>query len=72
MKTVNYFGTNYTVPDYAKFIATDGDGECWWYTVKPRCSKFLNVWQPMKNPNNLCGRLGYKPVKHFERSLQSV
>lgn len=68
MKTVNYFGTNYTVPDYAKFIATDANGDVWYFNSPPRCSKILMKW----TTHNLCGRLGYKPVKQFERSLQNV
>ena len=66
MKTANYFGHSVTVPDYAKFIATDPDGEMWWYTKKP--TDAYDMWTA--NGKN-CGRVGDNPtVKNWRRSLR--
>lgn len=35
MKKFNYYGQEITVPDYANYVATDKDGNCWWYIKKP-------------------------------------
>lgn len=65
MKNVNYFGTNYTVPDYAKFIATDAGGEMWWYIERPAC-----IMLSFSSRSN-CGRCGNNSnVKYWRRSLR--
>lgn len=35
MKKFNYYGQSITVPDYAKYVATDANGQAWWYIKKP-------------------------------------
>ncbi len=66
MKTFNYFNQSVTVPDYAKFIATDEDGQMWWYTNKPNDA--YNMW--VAGGKN-CGRVGSNPnIKNWRRSLR--
>lgn len=66
MKTVNYFGQPATVPDYAKYIATDANGEAWWYTDKP--DDAFNRW--LAGGKN-CGCVGNNPnIKNWRRSLR--
>lgn len=56
-----------TVPNYAKFIATDPDGEMWWFTVKPNDAH--SVWIVGKGGN--CGRCGNNQnIKNWRRSLR--
>lgn len=65
MKTVNYFGQPVTVPDYAKYIAADANGDIWWYANAPRLG--LTSWSGGLN----CGRVGNNPnVKNWRRSLR--
>ena len=67
MKTVNYFGQSVTVPDYAKYIATDTDGEVWWYIDKPIISD--GWWCTRRAQVN--GRAGNNPnIKNWRRSLR--
>lgn len=35
MKKFNYYGQEIEIPDYAKFVATDANGQTWWYINKP-------------------------------------
>lgn len=42
MKKFNYYGQEITVPDYAKYVATDDNGQTWWYTNKP--SDAYSMW----------------------------
>lgn len=67
MKTFNYFNQSVTIPDYAKYIATDEDGEMWWYSCEP---KFIKVaWFNVSSC--LCGRVGNNPnIKNWRRSLR--
>lgn len=66
MKTINYFGKSVTVPDYAKYIATDADGEMWWYSCEP--IKVGATWG-IKGGN--CDRVGNNPnIKNWCRSLR--
>lgn len=66
MKTFNYFNQSVTVPDYAKYIATDDNGEMWWYTNKPNDAH--GMWIA---GNKNCGRVGNNPnVKNWRRSLR--
>jgi len=37
MKTVTYKGQVFTVPEWAKFIAADADGQVYVYDDKPEC-----------------------------------
>lgn len=67
MKKINYYGQEIEVPDYAKYVATDSDGEVWWYAEKPTIigvawsSKFLSG----------CGRVRYEQyIKNWRRSLR--
>lgn len=54
MKTIKYFGLSLIVPDEAKFIATDPDGEIVWYIEKPKCHD--DMWMPKRpNGNNTYG-----------------
>lgn len=55
MKKFNYFSMEVTVPDYAKFIATDAGGEMWWYMEKPAC-----IMLSFSSRSN-CGRCGVNP-----------
>ena len=32
---VKYFGVHLILPEQAKYLATDMDGDVWWYTDKP-------------------------------------
>lgn len=67
MKSVNYFGQPVTVPDYANYIATDKDGEMWWYVCEPRGVKI--AW--FNFGGNNCGRIGNNPnIKNWRRSLR--
>ena len=66
MKTFNYFNQSVTVPDYAKFIATDEDGEMWWYVDKPNST--FGMWAS-RSMN--CGRVGNNSnIKNWRRSLR--
>lgn len=66
MKVFNYFGQSIITPDYAKFVATDQDGEIWWYTHKPNDA--YDMWIVAKGGN--CGRVGKaKNVKNWRKSL---
>lgn len=65
MKTFNYYNQSVTVPDYANFIATDANGEMWWYTKKPKDA--YDMWCGSCN----CGRVGNNPnIKNWRRSLR--
>ena len=65
MKKFNYYGQEITVPDYAKYIATDENGEMWWYSSCPRLE--LASWRGGLN----CGPVGNNPnVKNWRRSLK--
>lgn len=66
MKKFKYFNQSVTVPDYAKFIATDEDGEVWWYVCEPYI--VLKTWL-VKDSG--CGRVGNNPnIKNWRRSLR--
>lgn len=45
-KTVEYMGYEYEVPDWAKFIATDEDGDIYVYEMmpEPREDDVLGFW----------------------------
>lgn len=67
LKKFNYYGQEITVPDYAKFVATDKDGEVWWYTNKPNDA--YDVWIVGKKGN--CFRCGRKiNIKNWRGSLK--
>lgn len=51
MKKFNYYGQEITVPDYAKFVATDANGQTWWYIKKP-----VHVQGGFSSGSN-CGRV---------------
>lgn len=66
MKKFNYYGQEIEVPDYAKFIATDDNGEMWWYANKPNDAH--SMWIA---GNKNCGRVGHNPnVKNWRGSLR--
>lgn len=65
MKTFNYFNQPVTVPDCAKYIAADSDGEVWWYSSGPRLE--LTSWRGGLN----CGRVrNDQYIKNWRRSLR--
>lgn len=65
MKTFNYFNQPVTVPDYAKYIATDPDGQMWWFVNKPMQS--IRWFGGGSN----CGMCGTNPnIKNWRRSLR--
>lgn len=68
MKKFNYYGQSITVPDYAKYVATDRDGEVWWYTNKPNDA--YDMWIAGKGGN--CGRTRnwLKTIKNWRGSLK--
>lgn len=67
MKKFNYYGQEITVPDYANFVATDRDGDIWWYANKPRDVKL--AWS--NNSGGNCGRVGEcVKVKSWRGSLR--
>lgn len=43
-KTITYRGRTYTVPDWAKYIAQDGDGTVYVYSHAPVC--YACGWDP--------------------------
>ena len=43
-KVVSYRGHSFVVPDYIKYMATDGDGTVNGFTDKPKALKDLGYW----------------------------
>lgn len=71
MKTITYYGREVEVPDYAKHIAVDADGECWYFTKQPHVKKSKSSWF-MYDQGGLCGRVGYfDNVDNWKGSLRS-
>lgn len=67
MKKFKYYGKEIEVPDYANHVATDKDGEVWWYTNKPRDVKL--AW--FNNSGGNCGRVGnISNIKNWRGSLK--
>lgn len=67
MKKFNYYGQEVTVPDYAKYVATDKSGDTWWYTNKPNDAS--DMWIVSKGGN--CGRVGVVlNIKNWRESLR--
>lgn len=67
MKKFNYYGQEITAPDYAKYVATDDNGEMWWYTNKP--SEAYSMWIVGKGGN--CGRVNVMlNIKSWRGSLR--
>lgn len=67
MKKFNYYGQEITVPDYAKYVATDDNGEMWWYSIAPKLE--FTSWHGGLN----CVRVGNNPnIKNWRRSLRNV
>lgn len=65
MKKFNYYGQEIEVPNYAKYVATDADGEVWWYSSGPRLE--IASWLGGLN----CGPVGNNPnIKNWRRSLR--
>lgn len=61
MKTIKYMGREYGVPDWAKFIATDEDGDIYVYETMPHpeedaCSGY---WEQNKGQVMLLGNTGF-------------
>lgn len=65
MKTINYYGQEIEVPDYAKYVATDDNGQTWWYIKKP-----LLVQGGFSSGSN-CGRVSVVlNIKNWRGSLR--
>lgn len=65
MKKFNYYGQEITVPDYANYVATDANGQTWWYIKKP-----LPVQGGFSSGGN-CGRVSVVlNIKNWSRSLR--
>lgn len=65
MKKINYYGQEIVVPDYAKHVATDVNGQTWWYINKP-----LSVKGGFSSGGN-CGRVGVAlNIKNWRGSLR--
>lgn len=65
MKKFNYYGQEITVPDYAKYVATDPDGSMWWFISKPM--KSTRWFSGGLN----CGRVGVVlNIKNWRGSLR--
>lgn len=47
-KSVVYFGKTFTVPKWAKYLATDEDGRIFCYSEKPvrKCDVYINAFNP--------------------------
>lgn len=58
MKKVNINGENYEIPNRAKHIARDSDGEWWWYTNSPEI--LYGGWGKSQD-------CGYIFTEHLER-----
>ena len=43
-KQIGYYGKQVTVPEEARFIATDADGTVWWYETEPEALADLDYW----------------------------
>lgn len=56
MKTVFFKGNQYTVPEWAKFIALDSDGEVYVYSVAPRLNEDTQNYGPTSSSE--CLRVG--------------
>lgn len=68
MKKFNYYEQEVEVPDYAKYVATDKDGETWWYTNKP--SDAYSMWWIVGKSGN-CGRVSVVlNIKNWRGSLR--
>lgn len=54
MKTVEYMGSTYEVPDWANFIAQDFNGAVWVYSERPewdggRYNPSFGQWEKVKD-----------------------
>lgn len=66
LKKFNYYGQEITVPDYAKFVATDANGQTWWYTHKP-----IQLSRGWVDKTGNCGRVSaVLNIKNWRRSLK--
>lgn len=45
MKKINYFGYKIDAPDWAMYIATERNGDAWFYTKKPLFSGDQKKWE---------------------------
>lgn len=67
MKKFNYYGQEIEVPNYAKYVATDDDGDVWWHTNKPNDAS--DMWIVGKGGN--CGRVSVVlNIKNWRGSLR--
>lgn len=68
MKTVNYLGQDYEVPDHANYIAAGYDLEVWWYENEPR--RCDDVWVDNTTDAGCGGRAG--EIKNLQFPLLKI